>query len=164
MKIAPRSKQEGVVLYVAMVMLILLALIGIVGMQVAALQEKMSASYRNSALAFQRAERQTRGVECYVESQVNGEAMPTGCITVTVDSACDLDFDATNWAQERSLSEIASASARSIGKCIAGSTDLGMGVKPESEEANPIYQITAYATDFDSNPTADAAIDTIFRP
>ena len=40
------NRQSGAVLYVALVMLVLLALIGIVAMQVAGLQERMSANYQ----------------------------------------------------------------------------------------------------------------------
>jgi hypothetical protein len=39
-----------------------------------------------------------------------------------------------------------------------------MGVKPESEDPNPVFQITAYATNMAENPTADASVDTVFRP
>ena len=41
---ALQSRQSGAALYVALIMLILLALIGIVAMQVAGLQERMSAN------------------------------------------------------------------------------------------------------------------------
>jgi hypothetical protein len=39
-----------------------------------------------------------------------------------------------------------------------------MGGKPESEDPNPVYQITAYSTDVATAPSADASVDTIFRP
>ena len=159
------ASQRGAVLYVAMIMLILLALIGIVGMQVTGLQEKMSANYRNTNIAFQNAEESARQAECGVEAQVNRTA-PGACIAATIDLICDTGFDATNWAKQRSLSDPAEGSVliRSIGKCISGNTNLAMGVKPESEDANPVFQITSYATDDAANPTADSAVDTIFRP
>ena len=43
-RLAARSRQEGAALYVALMILVLLALIGIVGMQVAGLQERMAAN------------------------------------------------------------------------------------------------------------------------
>ncbi|MCM5640131.1 PilX N-terminal domain-containing pilus assembly protein, partial [Xanthomonas hortorum] len=43
-----RYTQSGAVLYVALIMLILLALLGIAGMQVTGLQERMAFNYRSS--------------------------------------------------------------------------------------------------------------------
>ena len=166
---ASPARQKGAVLYVALIMLILLALIGIVGMQVTGLQEKMSANYRNVNLAFQNAEAQARVAECDLEAMVNRTSVNCGGGTpANVDQICDTGFDATNWASGRAMGDpVADITAvRSIGKCISGNTGLGMGVKPESEDPNPVFQITSYATDFGAgnNPTADAAVDTIFRP
>jgi type IV pilus assembly protein PilX len=159
----PRE-QSGAVLYVAMIMLLLLALIGVTGMQVSGLQEKMSANYRNTNLAFQNAEERARNAECALEAQVNRTA--SSCTSATVDLVCDTGFDATDWAADRALDNPATDSIkiRSIGKCIAGNTSLAMGGKPESEDPNPVYQITAYSTDVATAPSADASVDTIFRP
>lgn len=158
------TTQRGAALYVALIMLILLALLGIVSMQVAGLQEKMSANYRNVNLAFQNAEEQVRETECFVEAQVNRAA--TTCGAVEVEQICDDGFDATNWASQRAMNDPVENSqlVRSIGKCISGNTGLGMGLRPDSEDPNPVFQVTAYATDFQANPTADSAVDTVFRP
>ena len=58
---APRA-QRGAVLYVALIMLILLALLGITAMQVTGLQERMTGSYRSTNMAFQNAEGDSRSV------------------------------------------------------------------------------------------------------
>jgi type IV pilus assembly protein PilX len=55
-----RTQQRGAVLYVALIMLILLALLGVVGMQVAGMQERMAANYRAANMAFQASERAGR--------------------------------------------------------------------------------------------------------
>ncbi|MDR2871330.1 MAG: pilus assembly protein [Xanthomonadaceae bacterium] len=162
--IRSRSSQEGVVLYIALIMLLLLSLIGVVGMQMAGIQERMSANYRNSTFAFQNADAAARAVECYVESVVN-DAAAGSCTPAEIEELCEKGFDATLWAEERAMSDTAGRfSARAIGKCVTGNANIGMGLGPESETANPVFQITAYGTDFDANPTADAVIDTIFRP
>lgn len=166
---ASAAGQKGAVLYVALVMLILLALIGIVGMQVTGLQEKMSANYRNVNLAFQNAEAQARVAECDVEALINRTSVNCGGGTpANIDQICDTGFDASNWAAGRAKNAAIAGNTivRSIGKCISGNTGLAMGVKPESEDPNPVFQITSYATDFGAgnNPTAGAAVDTIFRP
>ncbi|HET6397437.1 MAG TPA: PilX N-terminal domain-containing pilus assembly protein [Pseudoxanthomonas sp.] len=160
---AGRAGQQGATLYVALIMLILLALIGIVGMQVAGLQERMAANYLNTNLAFQAAEADVRERECYVE----GLANRTGaCASAAADISqiCTDGFDATSWAAEKStdVPQANRVSIRAIGPCISGNSSLSMGLGPISENPNPVYQITVYAT----NPaaTANAAVDTIFRP
>ncbi len=160
-----RSRQRGAVLYIALIMLILLALIGIIGAQVSSMQERMSANYRAANLAFQRAEAFARSNETCVETKVNRTG---GACVVDVDPYCDspIDPDPVSWANKQDMSKDGAVRVRSIGKCIAGNTALGMGKKPESEDANPIFQVTAYATDQEKGINASSAsvVDTIFRP
>jgi len=53
-------------------------------------------------------------------------------------------------------------SLRAIGPCISGNSGLDMGIGPINEDPNPVYQVTVYATN--AAATANAAVDTIFRP
>src|SRR5690606_25547533 len=55
--------QRGAALYVALIFLVVLALLGIGGMQVALLQERMAANYRATNEAFQRSEAVARAIE-----------------------------------------------------------------------------------------------------
>lgn len=158
--------QGGAVLYVALIMLILLALIGVIGMQVTGMQERMSANYRAVNLAFQRTEDVARNAECALESMVNRTAAAPGCNIVDaadVDLVCDNGFDAGDWVEGQTLPMAPAVNARLIGPCISGNADLDMG-RPLNEDPNPIYQVTVYQTDDDANRTAATAIDTIFRP
>ena len=66
----PPRAQRGVVLYVALVMLLLLALLGITAMQVTGLQERMTSNYRSTNMAFQNAEGRARGRESDLKRQV----------------------------------------------------------------------------------------------
>ncbi len=155
--------QDGAALYVAMIMLILLAIIGIAGMQVSTMQERMSSNYRNANQAFQLAEADARASECYVEGLVNRNG---ACSSAAADVAqiCDDGFDPTTWARDMSTDVPQSnrVSVSAIGSCISGNSSLTMGGGPVSEDPNPVYQITVYATSSDA--TANAAVDTIFRP
>jgi type IV pilus assembly protein PilX len=162
---ASPASQRGAVLYVAMIMLVLLAMIGIVGMQVTGLQEKMSANYRNVNLAFQNAEGGVRLRECYAEDVVN-KTNNCAAGATTIQEICGDGFDATNWASQLSLATPVanSVSIRNIGRCITGNSSLDQGVAPISEDPNPVFQITVYAVNDDTAPSADAAVDTIFRP
>lgn len=156
-------RQRGAALYVAMIMIILLAMIGIVGMQVAGLQERMASNYLNTNLAFQNAEAEVRIRECYLEGVVNrtGACAPAA---VDVSKVCDDGFDPTAWAAAKSVDvpQASRVNVREIGRCISGNSSLGMGERPVSEDPNPVFQISVYATN--DAATANAAVDTIFRP
>lgn len=162
-------RQTGAVLYVAMIMLILLALIGIVGMQVSGMQERMSANYRSVNRAFQNTEGLVRATECGLEV-MNGIAR-AGCAGVNpgdVNRQCDDGFDAGTWVQARVLAHAPARNIRQIEGCIIGEAEIGMGQTQETGGGLlPIYQITAYdsdtADDGGANPSSAAAIDTIFK-
>lgn len=152
-----RKQQRGAVLYVTLIMLILMALLGIVGMQVVGLQEKMAANFRAANMAFQNAERTARDVEFACEGSID-------CGSPSMPADCGATFDAGAWAKLRKYSDGPTWYVREIGKCTyQGALDMGL---PENEKPNPIYQVTAYNTDrkLDDNPSSDAVIDTIFRP
>jgi type IV pilus assembly protein PilX len=57
------ASQSGAVLLISLVMLLLLTLIGVTGMQVASLEERMAGNAKDINLAFQAAETTLRGVE-----------------------------------------------------------------------------------------------------
>lgn len=163
-----RRGQHGAVLYIALIMLVLLALLGVIAMQVSGLQEKMSANYRNTNLAFQNAENGAATAECYLDNLVNRRGT-AGCDpgSSEIEEICDTAFDPANWAKERSMAAAPAdrVSMRSIGRCISGQASLGMGREAErGGDPNPVYQVTVYSTDQPTNPSADAAIDTVFMP
>ncbi|MET0130809.1 MAG: PilX N-terminal domain-containing pilus assembly protein [Stenotrophomonas chelatiphaga] len=163
---APRH-QRGAVLYVALIMLILLSLLGIAGMQVANMQEKMSSNYRQVNVAFQRSEQAVRTTENQVEALANRDssAGATGALTsASIEIQCDNGYDPSVWAAERRQSDGEVIKVRQIESCIQGEAPLEMG-RPV-DVATPVYQITAYASDADgaNNPgTSAVAIDTVFK-
>lgn len=171
------QRQRGAVLYVALIMLVLIALLGVASMQVSTLQERMSANYRNTNLAFQNAESSVRLAECYLDDRVNRRSSGCTPTNLVVEEICETSFDAASWAQARSMAGAPAdrVNMRSIGKCIAGQASLALGREAEKGgEPNPVFQITAYATDAvdpktglpltGRAPAADAAVDTVFMP
>ena len=165
-----RSRQQGAALYVALIMLILLALIGIVGMQVAGLQERMASSYRTVNLAFQNTEAYARSTECGLERLNEVPDVPAGnCAIVDrseIAMRCDDGFDAGAWVDARVTANAPARNIRQIEGCIIGESEIGMGLTQEQGGGlQPIYQITTYQTDTDGgdNPTSAAAVDTIFK-
>ena len=165
--LSSRTRQQGAALYVALMMLILLALIGIVGMQVAGFQERMAASYRTVNLAFQNAEALARSTECGLERMEGVPDVPAGnCAIVNRAeiARCDDGYDAGVWADARVLANAPARNIRQIEGCIIGEAEIGMGSSQE-RKTMPIYQITTYQTDTNggANPTSAAAVDTIFK-
>ncbi|MGH8085313.1 MAG: pilus assembly PilX family protein [Lysobacter sp.] len=161
--------QRGAALYVALIFLVLLALIGVAGMQVAVLQERMSANYRTTNIAFQRAEAVSRTQEIVIETALG----PDGIGSFVADQErCDPSFDPTTWAETQSSDAIGPnptdddgqvSRTRRIDTCTPGGS-LGVGGAPMSEKTDLSYQITAFSTDQPADPSSDAAIDTTFIP
>lgn len=149
----PRRRQSGAVLYVSLIMLILLALIGIVAMQVASLQERMSANYQAGSLAFQNAEANVRGREVDLKSDVLAGNVPP---TTIAPRDCVTTFDAEGYTG-------ASPHVRRLDLCFSwGALDFPAD---ESEKTDQIYQVTAYGTDRTALlKSAESVVDTVFIP
>lgn len=149
-----RKQQSGAVLYVALIMLILMALIGIVAMQVASLQERMSANYQAGSLAFQNAESNARGREIAIKAAVESGSVvvpdlpPRDCTTVT---------DPADW------NNATKAHVRRLDLCFSwGALDYP---SDESEKTDQIYQITAFAKDRNGVfASSESIVDTVFIP
>lgn len=144
--------QRGAVLYVALIMLILLALIGIVGMQVATLQERMSANYVATNVAFQNTESEVRTREVEIASNAPFE-----------NENCAVPFNPTEWAEGLVAgTEVAVVRTRNIGVCTGECSALPGG--DISESLCNLYRTTGFSRDQDSVAASSslAAIDTIF--
>jgi len=155
--------QRGAVLYVALIMLILMALLGIAGMQVAGMQEKMASNYRAANRAFQNSEGVVRAAERSIEQLANREGVDGGSLvqTDTISRVCDDGYDPMEWALERRGDADPAVNVRQIDSCVVGESSLAMG-EPLDETA-PIYQITGFATDDADVNSSSVVIDTIFK-
>lgn len=154
-------RQAGAVLYIALIMLVLLALIGTIGMQVSGMQERMSANYQAVNLAFEAAEGLVREVECTLEGH-------TGCdMSLDVDMNCSIPFDAGEWAESQGLATSPATNIRRIDSCI-GISSATTGSGPV-RDIDAVYQITAYASDADDDAvparpaTSASVIETIYK-
>lgn len=166
-----RARQRGAVLYIALIMLVLLALIGLVAMQVASMQERMAANYNAMNQAFQRVEGLVRNIECNLEDLENRR--PHSCTdrlsAVTVSYRCDDGYDTGVWVSGRTLANAPAINVRKIDECVVGESTIAMGVGPLGE-TSPImmFQISGYETDLPNQtgapaPTTAAALDTVFK-
>ncbi|KAG1581628.1 hypothetical protein G6F46_015335 [Rhizopus delemar] len=103
-------------------MLILLALLGIAGMQVAGMQEKMAANYRAANRAFQNSEGVVRAAERAVEQITNRESVSEGSLLQAgdVSRVCDDGFDPAGWAEDRRDETAPAVNVRQIDSCVVG--------------------------------------------
>ena len=152
--------QRGAALYVALIMLILMALIGIVGMQVAGLQERMAANFLNVNLAFQNTESGVRVMERTIDAALVGEVG-----TFEADQeVCQPTFDPVTWADGVGSTDTSGTSyTRRIDGCIAGGDSLNEGGTVD-EDTNNIYEITTMASSHDDNAASSAVVSTIYIP
>jgi type IV pilus assembly protein PilX len=149
-----RKRQSGAVLYVALIMLVLLALIGIVALQVAGLQERMSSNYQSANLAFQRTEEAARTQEADITTKVDTGVLPPTNLPAT---DCDTIFDPESWTNTTNQH------VRRVDLCFSwGGMDVG--TMPEEERTDQIYQITAFRRDRALFPSSEALIATVFIP
>lgn len=147
------GKQRGAALYVALIMLVLLALIGVIGLQVAGMQERMSADYRITNMAFQR----TEGLARETESEV-AEAVEQSIGANRFDeNNCFQEYVASDWAAQ--VADTQAVHVRRIDMCMPGGSPLEIGLLDAS---NRIYQITAYNED--AGGTSAAVVDTVYIP
>lgn len=154
-------------LYIALIMLILLALIGVIGMQVAGMQERMSANYQAVNIAFQNVEGVIRESECGIEAFENRDAVAAAecdfLDPAEINTRCDDGFDARVWAEAQSFAAVPAVNVRQITQCVQGEAPLDQGGPINENTPTPIYQITGYAADKLVDPTSSAVVDTIFK-
>lgn len=152
------ARQRGAVLYIALIMLLLLALIGIVGMQVASMQERMASNYRQTNLAFQSAEAGAREREALIESTVN-----TGAVYEPDKYDCGTFDPVNDWSVNVTADE--AVHTRRLDQCFPGGGSSVMGTD-QSESTGNVYQITAFGRDAATAAasTSFSVIDTIYVP
>lgn len=153
-QIKSRQRQSGAVLYVSLIMLVLLALIGVVAMQVAGLQERMSANYQASNMAFQNAESEARGQENAIDTAVAAGLSPP---TDIPPMDCTAAFDPETY-------DDADPHVRRLDLCFTwGALDVP---SDEAERTDQIYQVTAYSQDREAAlfPSSESVIDTVYIP
>ena len=136
-------------------MLVLLALIGIVALQVASLQERMSSNYQSTNMAFQNAEAgvRERELDCSTTQLLGRHQLRQPTFRRAI-------------ARPPSIHRHGPARPRTYGsmdECFS-SGGVDMTSLPEEERTDQIYQITSYRRDRATNPTAEAVINTVYIP
>ncbi len=154
-------RQRGAVLYIALIILILLALIGIAGMQVSGLQERMSANYLRVNSAFQNAEANARGIERIIQTTADG-----GGVYAVDSNSCASGV--SDWLADNASAKTAHY-VRRIDQCAASSgSAMNLGGTTEQSTTSAIYEVTALASDVDDASAVDASstavLQTVYWP
>jgi type IV pilus assembly protein PilX len=165
-RMAPLNRQTGVVLVISLIMLLLLALIGVTGMQVTSLEEKMAGNAQDQNVAFQAAESTLKEAEIFIlASSLSIYDGSKGLLDQT-DSELDY-FDHGTWtaANSSTSADFGEKFTNNLGKSIADPRYIIKKVSliPASGGTGPktVFKITARAEGL--NPGTQVILQEIFE-
>lgn len=156
-------RQDGIALYVALIMLLLLTLLGLAALQVTSMQERMSGNFRTFNLAFNRAEDTLRESEFEIQQRI-AEAGP---FAVETDPAIQcingniagLDVLRT-WADGR---EASAGSAARVAN-ITGCSGIPSSIRDDNSADQPpqTFLIFAANSDRDTDPSSVVVLEATY--
>jgi type IV pilus assembly protein PilX len=159
---APR-RQQGVALYVALIMLLLLTLLGLAALQVTAMQERMTGNYRTFNLAFNRAEQTLRQAEFDIQQTI-ATVGPFGVDTDPSIQCVNGDITGLNdlrtWADNREPTSAATSRVANITNC----SGVPSSVKDDNSADLPPQNFLIFAanTDRDSNASSVVVLEATY--
>ena len=150
----PRN-QQGAVLFISLILLVVLSLIGIASMQVTTLQEHMAGNYYTQSRAFEYSEWMVRTQESAIYS-----AYAAGNAFVSNDESCQATYNGAGsvdaWANNKTATAVGGTNAgnmvagswytRRIDKCTPGQGSLKTG-QPINNNTTAIYQVLGVDND-----------------
>ena len=161
-------KQRGATLIVSMIFLLVLSIIGLAGMEVTGLEEKMAGNMRDRGMAFQSAEAALLDGEDYLESIVVLPAFDGTDGLYSIPTNGDKNWEIVDWtssAAVRSYSgpgfdELANPSAYIIEDlaAAASSDSLEVGVPTDTKR---FYRVTSRAEGL--SDTTEVIIQTVYK-
>lgn len=148
------KKQQGVVLAVGLIMLLLMTIIGVTGMQTTTLQEKMTGNFRDRNLAFQSAEAALRDAEQYLRNTSiipafngsNGLYQPASDgFDVWLDSEIDWADTSSSVQYSSTISNVSSQPLYIIEE-LPPVADPTSSLEAGTTLTSKFYRVTSYAT------------------
>lgn len=159
--------QQGMVLVICLIMLLLLTLSGLAAMQGSTLQEKMAGNSRDSEQAFLAAEAALRGGEAFMASASGASATfdttGTAGLYDVATSGVPVDWQAaaTNWRNSAALSGVATTPKYLVER-LPEVTNKGLSLEADQPlNTMIIYRITASAVG--QTTTSRAVLQSTFR-
>ena len=148
------SRQQGAVLFIALIMLLLMTLIGITTMQITLLQERMAGGFRVQHQAFE----STEGTLKTTRTSLNNDANSRGPLYYSADAALLASTNALPW-ESWLTSEPSSAPLTQVNAHVA------VGTPPAVIGARVLKYFVVSALDQDPGPNggdAKAAVQAVF--
>jgi type IV pilus assembly protein PilX len=159
--------QQGMVLVICLIMLLLLTLSGLAAMQGSTLQEKMAGNSRDSEQAFLAAEAALRGGEAFMASASGASATfdttGTAGLYDVATSGVPVDWQAAaaNWRNSATLSGVATTPKYLVER-LPEVTNKGLSLEADQPlNTMIIYRITASAVG--QTTTSRAVLQSTFR-
>jgi type IV pilus assembly protein PilX len=162
--VSSSKKQKGAVLIVSMIFLVIMTLIGMAGIEVTGLEEKMAAQSRDRQMAFEAAEAALHDGEAYLESVVTMPAFDgsNGLYTPKTDGTNNWDDWSALGTSVRSMrSQVTDSDKKGFSQLSAFATyiieELAASAPDDSKEAGKAkeqrryYRITARAVGLSSS-------------
>lgn len=156
-------RQQGVALYVALIMLLLLTLLGLAALQVTSMQERMTGNFRTFNLAFNRAEETLRREEFEIQQEI-AQAGPFGVDTDPAVQCFNGDLtgvqDLRTWADGREPA--AGAATRVVN--ITGCSGIPSSVKDDNSADLPPQTFLIFAANSDrpTNPSSVVVLEATY--
>jgi len=159
---SPRD-QRGAVLFISLILLVVLALIGIAGMQVTTLQERMAGNYYTIGRAFENTEWGIRTTENTIKTTVSAG----GKYVANDETKCKGNMDMDNWSSTKTATAAYQTWVIRIDNCVPQQTSKKWGAKV-NEDTTSIYQITSVESDTTqanmSQAVSMVAVQTVYIP
>ncbi len=150
-----QKKQEGFILFICLVFLMVITILGIAAMENSIQQERMSGGYRSVDVAFQEAEAELRGRESEIEDTFSAnrvyEADTSDCVSETAEQWANRQPTASTWTQRIDLCD--------------GTSSLAMG-RSQTLETDQRYRVISLnqTGTGPQNRGARVVLETIYIP
>ena len=160
-------QQQGVALFVSLMLLIVMTLIGVTGMQTTVLEERMAGHYKDRNLAFQAAEATLRDAEQFLRDQTlmptfdgtNGFYQP---VTTGVDHWDQIDwYDTSQSAQYSTTMQYVAGQPRYIVEELPAIVEEGDSLEVGTATTSRYYRITGRASG--GTNTAVVSLQSVYK-
>jgi type IV pilus assembly protein PilX len=98
--VKPRQTQQGVVLAVALIMLVLITLLAVSAMRTTAMEERMASNSRNDNIAFQLAETALRYAETILQADGDSLSIAAGQSQSVGFAPCEIVLDSEDFSDQ----------------------------------------------------------------
>ena len=162
------KSQRGATLIISMIFLLILSIIGLAGMEVTGLEERMAGNMRDRNMAFQSAEATLRNGEAFLENTAVLPAFDGTAGLYAVPINGDKNWDIVDWTSSAAVrsytgsgfDELASSSAFIIEDLAAASASDSLEVGVPSDNKR-FYRVTARAEGLSS--TTAVVLQTVYK-